>query len=39
MINGTEEIKKAADKVTELDNNNDGVIFELEKYFKIGNDF
>lgn len=39
MINGTEEIKKAADKVTEHDNNNDGVIFELEKYFKIGNDF
>jgi len=35
MKNGTEEIKKSADKITNFDNNSDGVIKELQNYFNI----
>ncbi len=34
MKNGNPKIKQYAKNVTEFDNNNDGVIKELEKYFK-----
>ncbi len=33
MINGTEETKAAADIITKLDNNHDGLIEIIEKYF------
>jgi len=35
MKNGTEEVKKSADKITNFDNNSDGVIKELRNYFNI----
>lgn len=31
MLNAKDVVKKFATKVTERDNNNDGVVFELEK--------
>ncbi|MFO7888447.1 MAG: HAD family hydrolase [Eubacteriales bacterium] len=36
MKNGTEEIKKSADKITNFDNNSEGVIKELRNHFNIG---
>lgn len=35
MKNGTTEIKNIADKITRYDNNSDGVVQELQKYFNI----
>ena len=35
MINGTEDIKKVAKKVSKYDNNNSGVYYELKEIFKI----
>jgi Cof subfamily protein (haloacid dehalogenase superfamily) len=35
MVNGTEEVKKAAKKVSKFDNNDSGVYHELSEIFKI----
>ncbi|WP_313340841.1 HAD family hydrolase [Sedimentibacter sp.] len=35
MVNGTEEIKKAAKRISKFDNNNSGVYHELKELFKL----
>ena len=35
MINGSQSIKKVADRISELDNNESGVAFELKRVLNI----